>query len=70
MILRIYPARLCAALFGILFALAAGAVTLDDGDFVYTPGGIRLSAAIGRDLSIHSGIREDARLNVRLLKIY
>ncbi len=31
---------------------------------------VQLIAAIGRDLSIRSGIREDARLNVRLLKIY
>jgi hypothetical protein len=31
---------------------------------------VQLVAAVGRDLSIRNGIREDARLNLRILKIY
>ena len=41
---------------------------LSVGHFV-TPD-VQLVAAIGRDLSIRTGIREDARLNIRILKLY
>jgi len=58
-----------AMVFGLLFALAARAVTLDDGDFVYTPDGVRLSALYlqhfeGRDLYAKGQkVSGDARLS-------